>query len=87
MGQPGLFALSDPLERLSQDDHSLEVLESTEDFEYFWKWLVEDLGYGDGLKGGRPPFDPVSIFKALIPQTQHNLIDKRTEFMIRDRMS
>jgi IS5 family transposase len=45
------------------------------------------LGYGDGAKGGRPPFDPVSIFKALIPQTQHDLSDAKMEFMIRDRLS
>ena len=87
MGQPGLFGLSDHLERLSQDGDPLEVLEATVDFEYFREWLVEGLGYGDGSKGGRPPFDPVSMFKALILQTQHNLSDKRTEFMIRDRLS
>jgi hypothetical protein len=40
------------------------------------------LGYGDGSKGGRPPFDPVSMFKALILQAQHNLSDARMEFMI-----
>jgi IS5 family transposase len=45
------------------------------------------LGYGDGSKGGRPPFDPVSMFKALILQAQHNLSDARMEFMIRDRLS
>ena len=56
-------------------------------FESFRAWLVEGLGYGDGAKGGRPPFDPVSMFKALILQAQHNLSDARTEFMIRDRLS
>lgn len=45
------------------------------DFEYFRGRLVEGLGYGDGSKGGRPPFDPVSMFKALILQAQHNLSD------------
>lgn len=87
MGQPGLFGLSDHLERLSDDGDPLEVLEATVDFEYFRGWLVEGLGYGDGSKGGRPPFDPVSMFKALILQAQHNLSDKRMEFMIRDRLS
>ena len=56
-------------------------------FEYFRDWLVEGLGYGDGAKGGRPPFDPVSMFKVLILQAQHNLSDARMEFMIRDRLS
>ena len=50
-------------------------------------WLVEGLGYGDGSRGGRPPFDPVAMFKALILQAQHNLSDARMEYMIRDRLS
>jgi IS5 family transposase len=87
MRQAGLFGLSDHLERLSKDGDPLEVLEATVDFEHFRGWLVEGLGYGDGSKGGRPPFDPVSMFKALILQAQHNLSDARMEFMIRDRLS
>lgn len=42
------------------------------DFEYFRSWLVEGLGYGDGSKGGRPPFDLVAMFNILILQAQHN---------------
>lgn len=87
MGQPGLFGLSEQLGRLSRDGDPLEVLGATVDFEHFRPWLVAGLGYGDGAKGGRPPFDPVSMFKALILQAQHNLSDKRMEFMIRDRLS
>jgi transposase, IS5 family len=63
------------------------VLNATVDFEYFRGWLVEGLGYGDGRKGGRPPFDPVSMFKALILQAQHNLSDARMEFMIRELLT
>lgn len=63
----------------------LETLGATVDFEYFRGWLVE--GLGDGSKRGRPPFDPVSMFKALILQAQNNLSDARMEFMIRDRLS
>ena len=87
MRQAGLFGLSEHLERLSKDGDPLEVLEATVDFEHFRPWLVEGLGYGDGSRGGRPPFDPVSMFKALILQAQHNLSDARMEFMIRDRLS
>jgi transposase len=58
------------------------------DFEYLRDWLVEGLGYRDGAKDGRPPFDPVSMLKALILQAQHNLSDARVmEFMIGDRLS
>ena len=81
------FSLSEHLERISRDGDPLEVLDTTVDFEYFRVWLVEGLGYGDGAKGGRPAFDPVSMFKVLILQAQHNLSDKRMEFMIRDRLS
>ena len=67
---------------MSAHGDPLEVLDATAGFEYFRTWLVEGLGYGDGSKGGRPPFDPVSMFKALILQAQHNLSDARMEFMI-----
>lgn len=66
MEQWSLFGLSGHLERLSKTGDPLEVLEATVDFEYFRGWLVEGLGYGDGGKGGGPPFDPVSMFKTLI---------------------
>ena len=87
MEQRSFFGLSEHLESLSKHGDPLEVLDATVDFEYFRGWLVEGLGYGDGSKGGRPPFDPVSMFKALILQAQHNLSDARMEFMIRDRLS
>ena len=48
----------------------LEVLDATVDTEYFRGWLVDELGYDDGSKSGRPPFDPLSTFKALIFQPQ-----------------
>jgi len=59
MNPSSFFGLSDHLEALSKHGDPLEVLEATVDFEYFRGWLVEGLGYGDGAKGGRPPFDPV----------------------------
>tara|TARA_B110001454_G_scaffold209215_1_gene222493 strand:- start:15 stop:1004 length:990 start_codon:yes stop_codon:yes gene_type:complete len=87
MDPKSLFSLSDHLEALSKEGDPLEILQQTVDFEYFRTWLVEGLGYGDGAKGGRPPFDPVMMFKALILQAQHALSDARMEFMIRDRLS
>ena len=77
MEQRGFFSLTEHIEALSRDGDPLEVLNSVVDFEYFRGWLVEGLGYGDGAKGGRPPFDPVSMFKALILQAQHNLSDAK----------
>ena len=87
MEQRSFFGLSEHLERLSKIGDPLEVLDTAVDFEHFRGWLVEGLGYGDGSKGGRPAFDPVSMFNALILQAQHNLSDAKMEFMIRDRLS
>ena len=87
MNPNGLFSLSGHLALLSKHGDPLEVFDATVDFEYFRDWLVDGLGYGNGTKGGRPPFDPVSMFKALILQAQHNLSDARMEFMIRGRLS
>ena len=49
--------------------------------------LEAALRYGDGAKGGRPPFDPVMMFKILVIQAQNNLGDDRAEFLINDRLS
>jgi hypothetical protein len=87
MNPSSLFGLTEHLAQLSKHGDPLEVLDATVDFEYFRGWLVEGPGYCNGAKGGRPPFDSVSMFKALILQAQHNLSDARMEFMIRDRLS
>ncbi len=87
MHPSSLFSLSDHLSRLSKDGDPLEVLDGTVDFERFRDLLVDGLGYSNGAKGGRPSFDPVSMFTVLVVQAQHNLSDARMEFMIRDRLS
>ena len=68
MHPSSLFSLSDHLARLSNDGDPLEVLDGTVDFERFRDLLVDALGYSNGAKGGRPPFDPVSMFKVLVVQ-------------------
>ena len=77
MEQRGFFSLSEHLEKLSEHGDPLEVLDATVDFEYFRGWLVEGLGYGDGRKGGRPPFDPVSAENA--PTNWTDLNDPKWE--------
>ncbi|CCT58815.1 transposase [Acetobacter pasteurianus 386B] len=49
--------------------------------------LDKALLYSGGSKGGRPPFDPVLMFKILIIQTLNNLSDERTEYLINDCLS
>ncbi|MFA5818663.1 MAG: transposase [Bacteroidales bacterium] len=41
----------------------------------------------DLLKGGRPPFSKLILFKALIIQSLYNLSDDQLEFQIVDRAS
>ena len=49
--------------------------------------LTRALAYSDGSQGGRPPFDPVLMFKVLVVQATNNLSDERAEFLINDRLS
>ncbi len=52
--------------------------------------LLEDLtGYAarDWARGGKPPFDPVRMFKVLVLQKFHGLSDDATEEQIFDRTS
>ncbi len=42
------------------------------DFELFRPELETALAYADGAKGGRPPFDPVMMFKILVIQAQNS---------------
>ena len=62
-------------------------LASLVDFEIFRPRLVAALKRSDGAKGGRPPYDPVLMFRILILQTLYTLSDDATEFQIRDRLS
>ncbi|MEI6436965.1 MAG: transposase [Bacteroidota bacterium] len=41
----------------------------------------------DLLKGGRPPFRKLILFKCLLIQSLHNLSDDQLEFQIIDRAS
>jgi transposase, IS5 family len=87
MTQIGFFDLPDHLQRLSDAGDPLETLAQAIDFEAFRSLLEEALAYSDGAKGGRPPYDAVAMFKALILAAQNNVSDARMEFLIRDRLS
>lgn len=41
--------------------------------------LEKALAYGDGAKGGRPPYDPVAMFKVLILAAQNTVSDARMD--------
>ncbi len=85
--QPGLSDVDDRLRRLSDLGDQLEAYAATVEFESFQPELEAALNYWDGAKGGRPPYDPVMMFKILVIQAQNNLSDERAEFLINDRLS
>ena len=86
-GQPGFFDLSDRYEVLSAAGDPLERLAAVVDFEVFRGPLVAALRRSARGRGGRPPFDPVLMFKILVLQALYSLSDEATEFQIKDRLS
>ena len=86
-GQPGFFDVDERLKRLSGLGDHLEAFSAAVDFEMFRAYLVAALAYSDGAQGGRPPFDPVMMFKILVIAATDNLSDERAEFLINDRIS
>src|SRR5262249_23219158 len=65
-GQPGFFDFDDRLKLLSDLGDQLESFRSAVDFELFRPELSAALSYADRTEGGRPPFDPVLMFKILV---------------------
>lgn len=82
-GQLGFFDLSDRYEALSAAGDPLERLSALVDFELFRGPLVAALRRDPRNKGGRPPFDPVLMFKILVLQALYSLSDEAAEFQIR----
>ncbi|GCD56372.1 hypothetical protein NBRC3222_1709 [Acetobacter pasteurianus NBRC 3222] len=66
MKQTGFFDVEERLARLSGLGDQLEAFSQTVDFEVLRPDLDKALLYSDGSKGGRPPFDPVPMFKILV---------------------
>lgn len=69
MKQSGFFDVEGRLIRLSWLCDQLEAFSRTVDFILFRPEQEKVLAYSDGNKGGRPPFDPVRMFKVLVIQT------------------
>ena len=79
--------MDERLRRLSDIGDQLEAYDRAVDLEIFRADLEAALDYADGSRGGRPPFDPVLMFKILDLQAQNDLSDDRAEFLINDRLS
>jgi IS5 family transposase len=87
VGQTGFWDIDERYMRLSAAGDPLEKLNSVVPWNVFGKPLAKALKRSDGAKGGRPPFDPVLMFKILVLQALYNLGDDQTEFVINDRLS
>ena len=75
MRQLGFFDVENRLARLSGLGDQIEAFSRTVDFEAFRPDLENALAYSNGSKGGRPPFDPVLMFKILVIQTLNKVSD------------
>lgn len=91
MEQPGFFEVDERLARLSDLGDQLEAFARAVDFEQFRLDLEKALAYSDRSKGGRPPFDPVMMFKVLVIQTINALSDRvpdaKTIWLFRERLT
>ena len=88
MGQPGFFDVAHRHDVLSKDGDPLMRLSEHIDFEMFRPLLLEKLAFSrDALGRGRPPHDPVLMFKILILQSLYDMSDDSAEFQIKDRLS
>lgn len=85
--QPVFLDLSDRYEALSAVGDPLERLSGVVDFKVFRGPLIAVLRRSVRGKGGRPPVDPVMMFKVLVLQAPYSLSDEATEFQIKSRLS
>lgn len=86
-GHLGFFDLSDRYDALTQKGDSLEQLATHIPWARFRKTLEQSLGRSKCLKGGRPPFDAMLMFKVLVLQALYNLSDDQTKYQFRDWLS
>lgn len=87
MVQRGFFDVDERLAALSAARDPLVRLASVVDYELFRPVLEKALQRSDGSRGGRPPYDPMMMFKVLVLQALYSLSDDAVEFMIRDWLS
>ena len=85
--QSGLFDGQDRMTRLIVLKDPLVAIGDTIDFESFRPILEKATVQPSTIKGGRPPFDRVMLFKALVLQKLYGLSDEQLEYQITDRLS
>ena len=86
-GQAGFWNVDERYAQLSEAGDPLEKLNSFVPWDLFRKPLSKALKRSDGLKGGRPAYDPERMFKVLVLQALYSLSDDQAEFQIQNRLS
>ena len=86
-GQAGFWDVDERYVRLSESGDPLEKLNAVVPWEVFHKPLAKALKRSAGAKGGRPPYDPVMMFRIMVLQALYSLSDDQAEFQIQDRLS
>jgi|SRR5271157_65253 len=87
MKQPGFFDVSERQKKLLKTRDFLERVNRIVAWESFRPVLDDALKRKDRVKGGRPAYDAVLMFKVLVLQALYNLSDEQTEYQILDRTS
>ncbi|WP_292256396.1 transposase [Mesorhizobium sp.] len=72
-GQAGFWDIDERYLRLSEAGDPLEKLNAVVPWEVFSKPLGKALKRSDGAKGGRPPYDPLMMFKIMVLQGMRTL--------------
>jgi transposase, IS5 family len=85
----GLFSAIEHEQAVAAKTSGILKLRGLIPWESFRRLLEELTGYAtrDWTKGGKPPFDPVLMFKVLVLQKFHGLSDDATEEQFFDRTS
>ena len=78
-GQETFFKDGAFVEAYFEAKKDLQILHKEIDWEGFRPALLAKLNFSDQKKGGRPPFDPVYLFKIIILQQLHGLSDDGME--------
>ena len=83
----GLFNFEFKMDDIKKHQPPLQKLNKVIDWEIFRPILESELLNKSKVKGGRPPFDKLLMFKIIILQRYFNISDDQTEFQIKDRLS
>ena len=83
-----LFENAQTLESLSKQGNPWEFISGIVDFEMFRSILESKLQTTERKSNaGRPPIDPVLMFKVMFVQGLYRLSDEQAEYQIKDRTS